>query len=88
MSKLKTETQLPQTIVSGSTYAIYYEFNEMKMWLSPKDARFPEDKNKEDYTCVSNPYARLTFTEEQLCEKILELTKKHPKNLWLYAVVE
>ena len=88
MSKLNTETQLPQTIVSGSTYAIYYDFNGMKMWLSPKDARFPQNENKEDYTCVSHPYTRLTFTEKQLCEKILELTKKHPSNIWLYELVE
>jgi hypothetical protein len=88
MEKQTQTPQLPQNAVSGSAYAIYYEFNGMKMWLSPKDARFPEDENKEDYTCVSHPYARFTFSEKQLSDKILELTKKYPRNFWLYAVVE
>jgi len=88
MNTDKTNAQSSQASVSGSIYAIYYDFSGTKMWLSPKDARFTEENNKEDYTCVSHPYTRLTFTEEQLCEKILELTKKHPSNIWLYAVVE
>ncbi len=68
--------------VSGSTYAIYYDYFGTKMWLSPNNSI------EQPYTCVSHPFCRYTFTETELTEKILELTKAHPTNVWLYELVE
>ena len=79
---------LSQTSVSGSTYAIYYDYFGTKMWLSPNNSNFPKEEDDKPYTCVSHPFRRYTFTEKELTEKILELTKEHPTNTWLYEVVE
>ena len=72
---------LDKTIVSGSTYAIYYYYFGTKMWLSPNNSI------EQPYTCVSHPFRRYTFTETELTEEILKLTKAHPTNVWLYEVV-
>jgi len=76
--------QLRQTAVSGSTYAIYYDYGGVKMWLSPSS----KSDSEQPETCVSHPFKRLTFSENELSAKILDLTKKYPTNIWLYEVVK
>ena len=81
MNTDKNNTQLPQSSVSDSTYSIFYDLNNMKMWLSPSK------KEICGYTCVSHRFTRFTYNQDELFIKIMELTKKHPTILWLYEVV-